>query len=144
MGQKIGIDTAVVIYLLEEHPKYLSYAEKLFKNIQNGQIEAVFSVIGLIELQTGVKRRNRYDLAFSYRTLLGTFPNLSITGINEQVVEISSDLRARYGISTPDAIHIATAIDFGANTFITNDKTLKKVKGIDVVLIDDLGGGIIA
>lgn len=138
MGQKIGLDTVVVIYLLEEHPQYFSYAENLFKNIEKGHIEAVFSVVGLIELQTGVKRRNRYDLAFSYRTLLGTFPNFSIIGINEQIVEIASELRAKYDISTPDAIHIATAIDFGADTFITNDKTLQKVKEIAVVFIDEM------
>ncbi len=138
MGQKIGIDTVVVIYLLEEHPQYLSYAENLFKNIQNGQIEAVFSAIGLIELLTGVKRRNRYDLAFSYRTLLETFPHLSIKGISEQIVEDASELRAKYGMSTPDAIHIATAIDFSADTFITNDKKLRMVKEIAVVLIEDM------
>jgi predicted nucleic acid-binding protein len=137
MGQKIGIDTVVFIYLLEEHPHYLSYAENLFKNIQNGQIEAVFSVIGLIELLTGVKRRNRYDLAFSYCTLLETFPHLSLKGINEQIVEDASELRAKYGMSTPDAIHIATAIDFSADAFITNDKKLRMVKEIAVVLIED-------
>jgi len=63
------------------------------------------------------------------------FPHLTIVGINEQIVELASDLRAHYSLATPDAIHIATAIDFGACTFITNDKALRKVKEISVELL---------
>lgn len=132
MEQKIGIDTVIVIYLLEEHPVYLPKVEGLFKRIEAGRVEAVFSSIGLVELFTGLKRAGRYDLAFYYHTLLGNFPHLTIAGMNERIVEIASDLRAHYTIATPDAIHIATAIDFGAEEFITNDTDLQRVKEISV------------
>jgi predicted nucleic acid-binding protein len=50
------------------------------------------------------------------------------------VAEISSDLRARYGIRTPDAIQVATAIRHKAEKFITNDERLAFVKDIRVTM----------
>lgn len=135
MEKKIGVDTAVLIYLLEEHPQYIERVERLFHDIENGKTHAVFSVIGMIELLTGPKKLKRYDMAARYRELFSHFPNLNVAGINERIVELSSDLRAQYGIGTPDAIHVATAIDFGADAFVTNDKRLKKVKEIGMMVI---------
>ena len=133
--EKIGIDTPIIIYLLEAHPKFLPRARTLFDDIEGGKYTAVFSSIGMIELLTGAKKQKRLDLAADYRELLGQFPNLTIVGINEQIVEHASDLRAKYALATPDAIHLATAIDFGAKRFITNDRRLKKVKEIVVDVI---------
>ena len=98
-------------------------------------MEAVFSSIGLIEVLTGPKRAGNFELAGEYRELFARFPNLTIGGMNESIVEIASDLRATYGISTFDAIHIATAIDAGAKRFITNDKGLQRIKEITIELL---------
>jgi predicted nucleic acid-binding protein len=135
MEQVIGLDTSVFIYLFEEHPEYVKRAEHILEKIERGATRAVFSSIGLIEILTGPKKKERHDLAARYRDIITTFPNLTIQGINERIVEHASDLRARYGIRTPDAIHLATAIDFGARTFFTNDRALKKVKEIVVELL---------
>ena len=40
-----------------------------------------------------------------------------------------------YNLKTPDAIHLATALDFNAEQFITNDKTLQKVTDINVIVL---------
>ncbi len=135
MGQKIGLDTSFWIYFLEENPKYLHKIRPFVDAIEAGRIEAVFSSIGLIEVLTGPKRAGNFELAGQYRELLARFPHLTIGGMNESIVEIASNLRAAYGISTPDAIHIATAINAGAKKFITNDKGLKRIKEILVELL---------
>ena len=44
--------------------------------------------------------------------------------INGPVIERATDLRARYSFKTPDAIHLATAIDEGASVFLTGDAEL--------------------
>ncbi|OGE96176.1 MAG: hypothetical protein A3E98_04395 [Candidatus Doudnabacteria bacterium RIFCSPHIGHO2_12_FULL_48_11] len=99
------------------------------------QITGVFSIIGLIEILTGAKKSHEYDMAADYKRLITNYPNVTISGISESIVDIASDLRARYKISTPDAIHLATAIDFGAEKFITNDVNLKKIKEIIVEVL---------
>lgn len=132
MAPVIGLDTVLFIYLLEEHPKYLGQVERIFDRIQKGKEEAVFSCIGMIELMMGPKKKGREEIANRYRELLSTFPHLTIWGITEQVVDLASSLRARYGISTPDAIHLATAMDAEADYFITNDRRLRRVREIKV------------
>lgn len=135
MAKIIGLDTSVFIYLLEENPTYFASVERVLNGIQRGDVEGVFSTIGLIEVLTGPKKKHRDDLAVQYRELITNFPNLTIVGMNENIVEVASDLRAAYGIATPDAIHIATAIDGQADEFITNDRTLKRVREIRVRLL---------
>lgn len=135
MGQKISIDTSILLYLLEENKQYVSKARAVMLAVQSGKYQAVFSSIGLIEILTGPKKQGHYEMTARYREIITSFPNLTIGGMSEGIVEISSNLRAIYGISTPDAIHIATAMEAGARKFITNDKGLKKIKEISVELL---------
>ena len=50
-------------------------------------------------------------------------------------------MRAEYGLRTPDALHIATAIEAGAQAFITNDRSMRKVSQLKIVMLDDYGSG---
>ena len=129
---KIGVDTSLFIYLIEKDVAFLAKAEKILKEIESGKVEGVFSIIGLMELLVGPKKKGRKDIAIQYKKIITEFANLKIAGINENIVDLASDLRAKYSLRLPDCIHLATAIDSGADKFITNDKTLKKVKEIKI------------
>lgn len=133
--EKVGIDTVVFIYLLEENQQYYRKAERVLQAIESGENSGVFSCIGMIELLTGPKKTGRYEIAARYREIISNFPNLTISGVNENIIELASNLRAQYNIAMPDCLHIASAIDFGAAKFITNDKTLKRIKEINVELL---------
>ena len=135
MEQIIGIDSVILIYLLERNQQYLSSAKSVLEAVESGKLPAVMASIGMIEILTGPKKQGRFDLARYYREYLASFPNLTIKNMNESVVELASDLCACYNIKTADAIHVATAIDFGAEKFITNDKELKRVKEITIELL---------
>lgn len=50
----------------------------------------------------------------------------------------AAELNARYRLSTPDAIQLATAIGFGATRFYGNDRGLRKVREIECLIVDDL------
>ncbi len=132
MGQVIAIDTQILIYVVEGHSVFGKPALKILKSIESGERSGVLASIGMIELLTGPKKAKRYDLVFQYRQLVERYPNLSIWNLNEHIIELSSDLRAKYNIHTPDAIHLATAIDSKASIFHTNDKNLKRIKEIEV------------
>jgi len=54
------------------------------------------------------------------------------------VADLAAQLRARYRLSTPDAIQIATALDAGATGFIGNDKGWRKVQEIECLVLDDV------
>ena len=59
--------------------------------------------------------------------------------IDERVATRSAEIRAKYkGIKLADALQLAAAIETGCDTFLTNDKQLKQVSEINVVLLEDL------
>ncbi|MBI4401520.1 MAG: PIN domain-containing protein, partial [Nitrospirae bacterium] len=63
---------------------------------------------------------------------------LSWAPVTIEVADRAAELRARYRLSTPDAIHVATAINGAATGFIGNDKGIKEVREIECVILDDL------
>ena len=128
----IGLDTVIFIYTWNKNPDFLSQAKDILNQVQTGRVEGLFSEIGIIELLTGVKKLGRYDMVIQYKEQLVNFPNLKIAGLNSVSIDIASSLRAKYGLTTPDAIHLATAIDAKASVFYTNDRKLKIVKEIKV------------
>lgn len=132
MGQVVGIDSSLFMYVWNRHPEFLEAAKKILTEVQDGREWGVLAEIGIIELLTGPKKHGRYAEAKEYKEKILNFPNLFIKNLNNNIVELASDLRAKYNLRTPDAIHIATAIDAGATVFYTNDKALKKVKEIKI------------
>jgi predicted nucleic acid-binding protein len=66
------------------------------------------------------------------------FPHLSIVEIDRPVAGHAAYLRAKHGIRTPDALQIAAALARGATGFIGNDETVRRVQGIEVLLLDEI------
>ena len=46
-------------------------------------------------------------------------------------------LRAQYGMRVPDAVQIAAALEGGSTLFVTNDRRLRKVREIDMLILND-------
>lgn len=130
----VALDTNIFIYHFEENPAYVSFTEGLFEKIESGRLRAVTSVLTLHEILAGARKAGDARLVTLYRDLLGSFPNLSMVPFDADVAETSSDLCARYGIPTPDAIQVATAIRQKAEAFFTNDERLAIVKEIKVTV----------
>ena len=50
-------------------------------------------------------------------------------------------LRATHSLRTPDAIQMATALQAGASFFLTNDRRLRSIEGMTVLVVADLASG---
>lgn len=135
-GSRVCIDTAPFIYFIEKDPKYLNIIRPLFAEIDAGKIDAVTSTITLLEVLVLPFKTENESLAEEYRDILLHAEGLTTYEIVHEVSELSSKLRAKYAIRTPDAIQIATGIIYGADTFLTNDSGLKKVKDIRIVVLE--------
>jgi len=136
-GQRICIDTAPVIYFIEQHAKYQNILRPVFAEIASGNIEAITSTITLLEVLVHPLRTGDETLAEKYRDILLSSEGLTTFEIFHEVSEMASRLRAKYSIRTPDAIQIAVGILYGATHFLTNDPNLKKVSDIKVLVLDD-------
>jgi len=76
--------------------------------------------------------------AAEYRRLLTAFPNLRLLDVTQGIAESAARIRAAHGLALPDAVQIATALAAGATGFISNDADFKRVKEIEVLLLDEV------
>ena len=137
-GKIIGLDTMVFIYHFEENRVYSPLTFSIFENLEKGNFNGITSTLTLLEILVKPKKENNLLLTERYKLLFETFPNLQVKPLNENVADIASTLRANYNINTPDAIQVATSLETQADIFITNDKTLKKISEIKVLLLSEM------
>ena len=52
--------------------------------------------------------------------------------------DLGARLRADHDLKTPHAIQAATALACQATGFVSNDRNLRKVAGLEVIVLDDL------
>ncbi|MCP4252692.1 MAG: type II toxin-antitoxin system VapC family toxin [Candidatus Scalindua sp.] len=136
-GEIVGLDTAPLIYFIEEHTTYLGALKEFFETVDKGEVNVVTSTITLTEVLVHPLRSQNVDLAAEYREIL---LNSSITtlDISSDIAEYGALLRSQYNLRTPDALQIATAIKSGAGFFLTNDTKLPKIPTIDFLILDTL------
>jgi predicted nucleic acid-binding protein len=137
-GKTIGLDTMVFIYHFEENRVYSPLTFSIFESLEKGNFNGITSILTLLEILVKPKRENNLILTERYKILFETFPNLQVKTLDENIADIASSLRANYNINTPDAIQIATSLEAKADIFITNDKTLKKIIEIKVMLLSEM------
>jgi len=131
----LALDTMCFLYRFEANPLFEKVTGELLELIERGRIEGVTSVLTLTEAMTGPLRQGRADIARQYRRLFTSFPNLRLAPISEQVAWEAAELRASHGLRTPDALHLACALQAGADAFVTADARLLRVAEIEVLLL---------
>ena len=84
-------------------------------------------------------RADRQDAARALQEGWRSLPGLAWIQIGPSLAAHAARLRANYNLRTPDAVHVATAIEAGADWFVTNDRRLRRVEpeGIQVWLFDE-------
>ncbi len=138
--KQLGLDTAPIIYFVEANPRYDNVVGAIFKRIADGEIEAVTSIITLTEVLVHPLKHQRTDLQNQYRNLLTNSAHFTIHAIDEQIAEQSAILRIRHNIRTPDALQIATVLAADCDAFLTNDKKLRRVNDLKIIVLEDLLG----
>lgn len=133
----IGVDTALLIYLWEKHPRYFRLSETLFRYLDLPQIQGVTSIITLIEATVLPQRQNRLELVRAYQQALLHARQIEMLPIDVPLAQRVVTLRAQYGIHVPDALQIAAALAAQATAFVTNDRRLARVTEIEVLVFDD-------
>ncbi|MEP7010589.1 MAG: type II toxin-antitoxin system VapC family toxin [Acidobacteriota bacterium] len=129
----LGVDSMVFVYHLEGSREFGAAAGALLEAAELGRCRLAASALALLEILVVPKRMGRGDLCRRYRDLLESFPNLDFHELDGDTAEKAAELRARYDLRTPDAIHLATALAAGAEKFASEDRRLRKVKELAVV-----------
>ena len=139
-GQVVGLDSAPLIYFIEENPGYLEITEAFFAAMINREFRVVTSVVTLAEVLVYPLRQRNAALAQQYRDILFNQRSLNTIRITSDIAEIAAQIRADYNLRIPDAIQMATAVNRGAAFFLTNDARLPSLPELTVLVLDQLRG----
>ena len=138
--RRVGLDTVLFIYHLEGTEPYSRFTTKLFTALSRGRFSALASSLVFTELLVrpfglGDERKIRACEVF-----LQGLPGLEIYPVDERVAKEGARLRARFGLRTPDALHLATALIHEATAFLTNDQEFHKAQGcgLEILILDEI------
>ena len=135
---RIYLDACTIIYLVEAES---SFHAAIVRRLQQHQTDPasrlLTSRLSCLECRTRPVRDNDRKLLEAYDKLFGA-DRMVIVEITAEIVVTATKLRARHGFKTPDAIHLASAIEEKADIFLTGDSSLARCTEIAVEV---LGGG---
>jgi hypothetical protein len=69
-GTVVGLDTAPLIYFVEEHPAYLALVDPFFEAMGRGDIQVVTSTLTLTEVLVHPYKRGNRGLVEQYSQML--------------------------------------------------------------------------
>jgi predicted nucleic acid-binding protein len=137
-GQTIGLDTAPLIYFIEQNSTYLESVRAFFAGMGRGEFRVVTSTLTLTEVLVHPLRAGNVELAREYRDIILDQVHLTTFPVSAAIAEHTAQLRASHNLRTPDAIQIATAIQEGATVFLTNDTRLPAIADLRMLVLNDL------
>jgi uncharacterized protein len=129
-GVDVYLDACCFIYAVEGEPCWRNAVlEKLRVHAQSNLLT---STLSRLECRTQALRNNDTALLRSYEHI---FANVQLVDVSAQIIERATKIRAQYGLKTPDAIHIATALEQQATIFLTADQAFTRCQEITVELL---------
>jgi predicted nucleic acid-binding protein len=135
---RLFLDTAPVIYFVEATPTYLARVTVIFEQIDALAIEAVTSPITLAECLVHPYRLGLTSLQKDFTDLITAGKNTHFSLIGQSVALTASEFRARYNLALTDALQLATALEAGCEAFLTNDRMLKRVTELRILVLDEI------
>ena len=129
----IGVDTAIFIYFIEDHPQFVPLLEPLFREADEGRRELVTSSLTLLEVLAVPYRSGDHLLADRYENLLTRSRGVRVTEISRDHLRAAAQLRAATGVKTPDSLQLVAAMAAGCTSFLTNDRDLPTIPGLRIL-----------
>ena len=116
-GTTVGLDTAPLIYFIEENPAWIDIVRPFFEAMDRDDFIVVTSTVTLLEVLVHPLRNNSKELAAEYRDILLNSKLITME-VSNTIAEQAAALRASHNIRTPDAIQISAALEAGATYFL--------------------------
>jgi len=131
---RIYWDTMLFIYWLEDNPRYSDRVQRIFERMRERQDQLFTSTFTVGETLVGFHKRGAIEAAARVRDFFRQ-GFVEVIPYTLETADLYADIRARIGVSSIDAIHLACAAAAGTDLFLTNDKDLvgKIIPGIQFI-----------
>lgn len=131
---RVTVDTAPIVYMLEDHPEMGPRYAGFFDRAQASHYQLAISTITLAEVLTGPLRTGNEALVRRYRDALTTPPVWQLVDVTAAIAERAARIRSRSRLRLPDAIQMATALETSSIALVTGDR--------DFAGLEALGEGV--
>ena len=132
---RVYLDASCIVYLIEAaSPFHTAVVARLTRHRTDPSAAVVPSRLSRLECRTRPLREGNSTLLGAYDAFFSS-NRLMLVEINAPVIERATDLRAHHSFKTPDAIHLATAINEDASVFLTGDAELVRCAGLNVEVL---------
>lgn len=111
----------------------------LTAEIDRRDIAVIASELIFTELLPRPVRDGRHELVEGYLELIQRTPRIRLVPVDRRVILRAVHLRADFGLRSMDALHVATALVHGCETFLTNDERLGVGSQIRVLTLRTFG-----
>ena len=137
-GSRVYFDVNPIIYFIEQNTQFAETVTPVFEMIGEGSILAFTSELSLTEILIKPIRDNLNQVIQAHKELLLDTELFTLISPNQDTFLVAAELGGKSSMRTPDAIHMACAIESKCKYFITNDKGIKSTGGVTVVQIMEL------
>ena len=136
--KRVFVDTAPIIYYLENNSLYVEPIKKFFAMCIKENIQIVTSAITIEEYLVFPYTSGKMEFADNFKRFI-EYMHMEVVDINFEIAEQGAKIRGQYkGVKAMDALQIATAVISGCDMFFTNDKQLRQEKELPCMTMDDL------
>jgi predicted nucleic acid-binding protein len=124
------LDSAPIIYLLENHPQYRARFEPIFESHAAGHVRFAVTTITIAEVLTGPFGAGEEVLARRYRGILESW---QVINMDAGIAESAARMRGLFRLKLADAVQVASAIAINADALVTHDRDFSSVTGLRVI-----------
>lgn len=129
-GAVVLVDTAPIIYVLENRPVLAQRFLPIFERHAAGDLRIAITTITMAEVLTGPLSVGDEALARRFRTVLESWDVFDLTA---DLAESAARLRKALNLRLPDAIQAATALAIGADALVTHDRDFSRLTALNVL-----------
>jgi len=126
----ILLDSAPIIYFLEDHPKFGPRFHRLFEEHAKGVVRFAVSTITIAEVLAGPLSVGDEALVRRYRGILESW---QVVALDAEIAESAARVRASFRLKIADAVQVASALAIGADALVTHDRDFSNVRSLRVI-----------
>lgn len=120
-------DSMLFIYLIEGNQNFAPRVRSIYEAMEKRGDVLCTSVFTLGEVLTGPRKLGATGVVNKIRDFFLTGNKVELLPFKIETADRYSDIRASLSVKSADAIHLASAADFGVELFLTHDKSLHKL-----------------
>lgn len=135
--KRVYFDTNPIIYFVEGHETFYEAVKPIFDGLDNEEFFACTSEFTITEVLIKPYRDGLDDLIKAYQGLLIDSDYFSLFGMSASTFLSAAKIGGSTLMRTPDAIHMAVAVENQCDFFLTNDKRIRDYQAVKVLQIAD-------